>query len=393
MKDVKLTDNTPEHILQVDSKSKIKKLKLNKKNVFILLGFILCVALLFFIQQRVTLVKVNDRIHFLISNFPISEEDKKIISIKPGYYYSKKLKINIYIPEGISGEEHLDTIFLKKNKERGEIVIRRYPNKYDSLQEGIERTSSDLINKAKKSGFETVQGFEGMSYMIDDSSYFKQNYFFYINGDFYVFSTNDRYLYIDLHDLAFRFEYSDSPITPPTRKTYNFEKIMKENFRNYENNKSGFSISYPTEAEIAYLNYDQISSRYGRSTADQAESSMIFSFISQPPGAYEMYDGLSVEVIVFPNINRKTLDQLASERIDYDPQYQTGTKLEKYMTVNNIKIAKLVSCCYAGGTTKYIFLTKEDKYFIEIVVFSPGRDKENFDQVADKMINSLKLVN
>lgn len=176
------------------------------------------------------------------------------------------------------------------------------------------------------------------------------------------------------------------------RINYDFKAIMEEKSLKFDDKKIGFKISYPPAMTVDNPTLDQIESRYGNPTKEEIVGGVHFSLISQPPGAYEMYDGLTVDIIYFQNLSRKTLDQFINQFINYEATYGTGTKFEKYLTVNGVKIAKLDECCYAGGTKKYIAMTKNNKYFIEIIVFSPGPDRENFEQVANKIVNSLQIL-
>lgn len=178
---------------------------------------------------------------------------------------------------------------------------------------------------------------------------------------------------------------------PDTRRTYDFEKILQERFNVYINKEVGFAINYPPEAEANSWDADMVINRYGPSYKDDVYAAVNFSMIAQPPGAYELYDGAEYTVIYFKNTNNKTVEEFVKPLLDYDPKYGTGTKLDGEIYVDGVKGVKLSYCCYANGSTMYLFPVKNKQYIIEINITPYGKDGNSYDKIGDRMIQSLKF--
>ncbi len=361
------------------------------KKYILILSILFILIIVNEVIKRISIRKVDDKTQVLISKTPIKNVNSTPIIIKPGYYYSKSLKINIYVPEGFNGNETLGIITLKKDKVKGEIRISKTSTQYDSLDDAIKNTKNKAIFNARKSNMSNENGIDGKSFFVDDPVSPQEGYFFYINHNIYNFFTDDIDLLFELHELAFRFKYSEQAVTPAVKKVYDFNKIMTEDFPTYENKEFGFSIGYPLESEQSDLSTQSIKDRHGSETEEAYIGGNRFDLIAQPPGAYEYYDGLIVDVIYFDNLRKKNLTQFVKQFIDYDPEYGTGTKSDGDVNINGNIGKKLTYCCYAGGSSMYFFLTKSNKYIIGIYRTPFGPDREKYDQVAEKMVKSFKI--
>jgi hypothetical protein len=373
-----------------------KKISFHKKHIFILFILVTLIFAVSELKKRISIRVIDGKTQILLSKDPIKNVDSTPITIKPGYYYSKALKINIYVPERFSGDETLGIITFKKSKEVGEIVIERKPKKYNSLEDGIrdiEKGNPKLMSIAKKSDFNNINGYEGKAYTVKGSDIYLYQYLIYADSYIYSFYTQNPSLFLGLHEFAFRFKYSDSPITPPVKRVYDFEKIIKENFLRYENEEFGFSIDYPPVAQQSELSIHSIQNRHGTQAEEKYLGGKRFDLIAQPPGAYELYDALVVDIIYFDNTYRKNLNQFVEQFINFNPEYGTGTKLEGDEAINGNIGKKLTYCCYAGGSTMYFFSNKNKNYIIGAYITPYGPDSEKYTQIAEKMIQSIQIDN
>jgi hypothetical protein len=337
--------------------------------------------------------KIGYKTQILLSSIPIKNVNSTPIIINPGYYYSKSLKINIYVPEEFRGDETFGIITLKKDKEKGTISIDKSPTKYKSLEEAIKNTKNKKIFKAKEDDFSNENGLEGKSFFVDKSNNNQQAYFFYIDHFIYSFFTDDIDLLMELHELAFRFKYSNQAVTPAIKKVYNFDKIMNEHFPAYENKEFGFKIGYPSESGQSDLSIQAIKDSHGGKDENIYLGGKRFDLIAQPPGAYELYDALIVDIIYIDNIYKKSLSQFVEQFINYNPEYGTGTKLARDIEIDGRIGKKLTYCCYAGGSTMYFFLTGDNKSIIEVSINPFGPDREKYYQIAEKMLRSIEFTN
>ena len=106
----------------------------------------------------------------------------------------------------------------------------------------------------------------------------------------------------------------------------------------------------------------------------------------------EVHDGMIIKIAYFENSKRLTLEQIIQEQTkNYDIETGFGTRMESGLTINGNRGAKLIDCCFGGETEMYYFLTKEGRYFIEIMVFTAGQNKMQFEMVAEKIISSLSF--
>lgn len=192
----------------------------------------------------------------------------------------------------------------------------------------------------------------------------------------------------------------NSGIHPPgvqqsERVNYDFEKILNENFLLFKNDSIGFSIAYPPEIIPYIYNKKDAQDKFGHlNWGEEPDGAVNFSLLSQPEGADEIYDGLSLDVIYYKSSVSNSMNKMIGYLTDgYDSKTQQGTELSGSITIDGIKGYRLVNCCYGGGTNIYLFPVHNNGFFIEIDVFSPGQESEKFNQVADKMLNSFKLVN
>lgn len=378
---------------QTDPTPKKRHFKI-RKNLFFILLVLIILFLCIEASKRISITNKNGQIRVMLSNMVIPEKDKAWILIKPGYYYSKALKINIIVPEAYTGIEELGVINLKKDKEQGEIVIEKKPEKYNSLDEGImeiEKENPKLVSLSEKSDFENIHGYLGKSYQINQPDIYLSQYLIYVDHDIYSFYTSNPSLYFDLHELASQFKYSDSQITPVTRKAYDFEKILREKFFTFENRDIGFSIEYPQEDRPNIINSKGIKDMFGKISNNDPIGAVTLGLVSQPPGAYELYDGFSLDIVYYKNANNLSIESLAKQEGKGYDENETGIKLDGAVIIDGVKGWKLDSCCYGGGSYIYYFPTKNNQYFLRIDLFSTGQDRNKFLQVADKMINSLKF--
>jgi hypothetical protein len=383
-------------IKQINKASTKPRFKMGKK--FILAALILLIPVLMLgieLAKRIAVVNDNGEIRLLLSKVPIKKEDKELIQINPGYYFSKRLKINIYVPDNFKGTESMERIILKKNEEEGRIIIERKPKKYNSLEEGIkdaEKNNLKLISISKVSNFKNINNYKGKVYTIDKENIYLYQYLIYVDHYLYSFYTNQQSEANELFELAYNFIYADHQITPQARKQYNFEQLLQEKFLTFENNEIGFSIDYPPEDKPQIFKQADAERAFGNIGEYKPIGGTAFGLVSQVPGAYELYDGFSLIIIYYKNTDNLSLEAIAREEGKGYDKYGTGTKLDGEIIIDKNKGWKLMYCCYAGGSEAYYFATKNNQYFIRLNIFSAGSDKEKFLQVAEKMIKALKFT-
>ena len=167
----------------------------------------------------------------------------------------------------------------------------------------------------------------------------------------------------------------------PQRNQFNFEEITNTPFATYTNHESGFSIQYPTNAEFSTIPQEGIIEL-------PFVEGLSISLISQIQRQTEVYDGLLIKIMMYRNNNNYSLNDIVPT---VGPTSQPGIREKEPITVNGISGYKTTYCCYAGGSTSYYFESKDKKYFVEMAFFSAGPEKKEFDQVAEKIIQSIKF--
>ncbi len=159
---------------------------------------------------------------------------------------------------------------------------------------------------------------------------------------------------------------------------YDFGKILNSDFTLYNDEKIGFSIKYPSEMKIYKYDPKQ-DSRY-----------INLSLVSQVAEGTELFDGLSIDFNFYKNNDNRSLEAIAPQK-SMRAYPQEGDLLSREeVFINNIPMIKTFRCCWGGGDTVYYVLTKKDEYVVEIDIFSTGPDKEKFNKVADKIIQSFQ---
>lgn len=177
---------------------------------------------------------------------------------------------------------------------------------------------------------------------------------------------------------------------PLKRSNIDIQKILSERFITYENQIAGLKLQYPAVMEIYIYDSNKANQLFSRNNLYEAVS---FSLIAQPPGAYEIYDGLNIDVLIRDNSKNESLDQIIKPLIVEKLDYEDGNKYKGEIEINGIVAKKIYQCCYAGGTEMYFISSLDNKYIIEIHVFSVGQDEKNFDKVAESILKSIQFVN
>lgn len=159
------------------------------------------------------------------------------------------------------------------------------------------------------------------------------------------------------------------------RIVYDFTKILSENFLTLRNEQLGLSIRYPKEAIIYH-----------------ADQKVNISLVSQTTEGTELFDGLSIHLFYSENLDRSTLEQIVPQKTKSDYSEEGVVSLREHVTINNSPSLKIFTCCWGGGTLSYYFLSKNNKYIVQINIFSVGPDKTKFDQIADRIIQSFQYT-
>lgn len=166
----------------------------------------------------------------------------------------------------------------------------------------------------------------------------------------------------------------------PKRVIYNFNKIINSKFLSFANKAVGFSIEYPEDMKIYEYNSKQ-DKRY-----------INLSLASQTAEGTELFDGLSIDFTYYKNNNNFSLEAIIPQKTT-NKYPQEGDIISREKTlVNNIEMIKVFKCCWGGGSTIYYVLTKKGEYVLEIDILSVGSEKEKFNKVADKIIQSFKYT-
>lgn len=175
------------------------------------------------------------------------------------------------------------------------------------------------------------------------------------------------------------------------RTSYNFEKILSKEFLVFENKEIGFRIKYPLESDPYIYNEQQAKGKFMSVVGEHAIGGVALSLVSQPQDVQtELYDGMAIEIAYYKNSKSRTLEQVIQEQTkNYDIKTGFGTRMEGTLTINANKGAKMIECCFGGKTEIYYFLTKGEKYFIKVVVFTAGEDERQFEIIAERIITSL----
>lgn len=188
------------------------------------------------------------------------------------------------------------------------------------------------------------------------------------------------------------FPSADQNSSNRKRNIFDFEKIMNNKFLIWKNEEVGFSIKYPAEVTIYQYKSREIKERYPAIEGLVLAGAVNFSLVSQLAEGTELFDGLSIDVLSYKNFNKVSLEQIVPQETKRSYAEEGGVISRQKVTINSLEGLKIITCCWGGKEPSYYFITKNNEYILKIDIFSVGPDKEKFDLIANKIIQSLEIA-
>ena len=165
-------------------------------------------------------------------------------------------------------------------------------------------------------------------------------------------------------------------------------KALSNDFTEYNNENFGLKFAYPAEMQVNYLSSEEI-----KNTAIVNELlpvNMGYFLLDPEPDirGTEFHDGLLIslsyylyDISIESNL-KKILSQSGAE-----PYESTG----KLVYLQGKQVVEERYCCYGGDTRTYHFFTKNKKYYVKFAISSAGPEKEKFDMISEKILQSLEF--
>lgn len=184
--------------------------------------------------------------------------------------------------------------------------------------------------------------------------------------------------------IRIKFSNSDSQENISQKRVlFNFEEILSSSFNTYSFPQAGFSIQYPQSTEFTKIPKESIVNKYDLPFVDGRG----ISLVSQIQEGTELYDGMQILILIYLK-GTLTLEEIVPP-VNNTSSYKVLER--KIVTINGNDAYKTIECCYVSDMTTYYLKSKDNKYLIEISVFSAGPDEKKFDEIADKIIRTIKL--
>ena len=321
-------------------------------------------------------------------------------------------KVNQYKYAVIENERY-KLLFPHESKEKINITLQAEPvvrpmYRFQSITYSLNATAKDSEgNKVSKldNAFKVTIDFSG----LDISNYKKETIAIYQSTDgnnWTKLSTNvdfDKKMATSessqFGTFALVGERSGIKVSPyykgDDRIVYDFEKIFRIDFLEYRNDLLGFAINRPEEIEIYEYSPEEAQGKSFSSTNRKVKGAVNFSLASQLASGTELFDGLSIDIIAYENASHINLRQFVEEETKYmDEPVNEGNRIDstRSLKIGDTEATEVIILGWGGETLSYYLEDPERQRMFEIGVFSAGQDKESFDKVAQRMVQTFKFL-
>ena len=195
--------------------------------------------------------------------------------------------------------------------------------------------------------------------------------------------------------IVFSDQDSTSNSSPSTNNSYperiqfDFQEILSENFQEYVNVDIGLKFDYPKEIKMHHYTPDELENI--TMSGDLLPFDGMTLLLNPKPWVtgIEFHDGLLI-TLTYYQYEKQIVDPILieiSNRDGFDNYESTAQK--GFLNGKSVIIEHY--CCYGGDSTTYHFFTNNNKYYVRIEVSTAGPDKDKFEVIARRILNSLEF--
>jgi len=165
------------------------------------------------------------------------------------------------------------------------------------------------------------------------------------------------------------------------RKNYNFDQLLNS-FRKITIDEYSIALEIPKQTNFILVS---------KENNDKKVAEYAIHLESSDSTGTEVYDGMLIKMNIHIKDQESIKNTYGREQSTEDIKLFAEQKItfKEPIALGNNTFTVINHCCYSGITKEY--LLSNDKYIFEFDTYTAGPDKENYNKLVEKILNSIKI--